>query len=442
MKTARNIKMKTLIFISSLMSISLLTACGSSKSNPLEKYSGIQGIPANTNDKSIKQTAVGKDLFNVEVEGTNQNNTGYFIEGKESQVLIRITTRSASIQEYSVELVDFTNVTRPTLLATDMAGVYSLNWHPPMGTIAIGPQQSFKAKVQVTVTKATNALLLDLVTVQDLDISVSRDNTAPKILGNSLPKLIDEGVKTSFTVDFFDSSRTDIAKMQELVMTPYISANTEAYRANGSSFADLDDDPKIGANPKKISEGTYRFFLKILPDQLPLDRDRTGREIPAASEVDLCFQARVMSVANILSFPSMLCTKVRYAAQPPVIAFDEASLATITAGKEVLISVKVSSAHAKSVIVIPKPSQLIAELSGRKEVNCNYGTPEGKNSQICVIKWTPACVSVTTSASITVKADSVLNSKSKSTSQVKVISIQPSADCVVASSRSVKTGSK
>ncbi len=435
--------MKNLILVSSLMTIGLLTACGSSKSNPLEKYDGIKGIPAETNEKSPQQTALAPQLFTVQVEGDNKANVGHFIEGQESQVLIKVTPRTASIQTYTVQLIDFTTMERPTISETGTPGVYSLNWHPPVGTIASGFQQSFKAKIQVLVTKASNSLLEEKVTTTELDVSVSRDTTPPKIMGNSLPKLVEEGQETAFSIDVADPAGLTNPRLPEIMFPRYISANTEAYRADGSRFIDLDETREI--NPERNSSGTYRFYYKLTPEQLPLDRDRRGRPVPSASEVDMCFYVQVMGVSKIPSDQIQLCTKARYAVQAPTITFDETSLTNITAGKEVLINVKVSSAHSKSVIVIMKPSLLIAGLTGQKEVNCNFETAEAKNSQVCVVKWTPACVSSTTSVALTVKADSNLGNKVKSSSLIKTVSVQPSVDCPVFSSkpaRTVKRGNK
>ncbi len=413
----------TLISIPVLAATLLLSACGGS-SNPKEKYKGLDGVPAN-DEKATTQTVHGLDMFTMSVEGTNEVNNGNFIEGQPSEMLIKIQSRTKAITKYSVQLTDFTNMNRPVLTETNIPGIYALSWTPPVGTIPGGTWgKTFQAQIQINVVETANQQLANAGSVKSLSIVVSRNNAQPTISGRSdLATGVEEGKDTDFTVDVIDPTSATSPKLPTLQITSYISANTEAYRADGSRYLVLDDTRE--ENPKKISETIYRFYYKLQVDRLPLDRDRLGKEIPSANNVDMCFYVRAVSSVDTLSDQMLVCTKARYAAQAPVITFLEPEIIEVKAGAAATLSVRISTEHNLSEIFVNKLSQTIEKLSGQKGFSCAYEFADRKNSQVCVLTWTPACTSSTVVTSMTVKADSILNKKTKSSSAVKTLNVVP-----------------
>ena len=411
----------------SLSTVLLLSACGADSTNPLAKYNGIKATTAN-DEKAVPQSIVAGGLFLIQLEGTNQINNGNFIEGQESELMIQVDPKSSSITKYSVQMTDFSSTDRPTLSATDKPGQYSLKWTPALGLIPGGNWgKTFKAQIQVIVLAATNPLLENIVTTQSLDIVVNRSHEQPQISGRTdLSKGIDEGVPSEFSVDVIDPGTLISPKIPEIQITPVMYSNTEAYRANGSRYVILNDsDVKHPNNPEKISATTYRFYYTIKVTDLALDRDRLGQEMPSAADVDLCFQMRAISVVGTLSDQLQICTKARYAAQPPVITFAENQTSEIKAGVPTTLTVKISTPHPLSLVTVKKPASIIAHLSGQKEINCAAETADKMNSQICIIKWTPACITTTTSVKIVVNADSSLGSKIKSSVVTKTVDVVP-----------------
>lgn len=414
--------MKKKILFSTLLVSTLITSCGDSSSNPLEKYKGLKAVPAN-DEKAVVQTVVKPDLFMLQVQGTNQINTGQFVEGELSTILFKITPKSLAITDYVVSMIDFSNLNRPVLRATSTIGVYSLSWLAPVGTIPGGGWgATFQAQIQVTVKQATNQLLIGTTSTKTLDVVVSRNSAQPKLVGRTdLSHGVDEDQDAAFSVDVMDPNSATNPRLPEIQVTPYMNSNTEAYRADGSRYLVFDDKRNI--NPEKISANVFRFYYLLKVDHLPLDRDRMGKEIPSAADVDMCFLLRAVSGIGTLSDQQQICTKARYAAQPPVISFLEPS--EIKAGHETTLTIQISSAHPLSVVSLAKSSLIIASLTGKKEITCNFDQGDKKNSQVCVVKWTPACVSQTAILPMTVKAESTLTNKTKSSSTVKNLTVLP-----------------
>jgi len=230
----------------------------------------------------------------------------------------------------------------------------------------------------------------------------------------------------------------------EVQITPYISSNTEAYRADGSHYLAFDD--RRQNNPEKIAANTYRFYYVLQMDSLPLDRDRLGHDIPAATSVDVCFQMRAVSVVGTLSEQLQICTKASYAAQPAKLVVLDSQGAELTAataqvkpGVESVFTIKASVEHSLGVVAVSNPNLLIKALSGTKEISCSYDAADKKNQQTCVIKWTPACVSKTSTVSLAVKADATLGAKTKSNSLSKTLTVVPDlASCPVVKAKGGK----
>ncbi len=423
MKNTKRKLQLLLLTLPTLLASALLIGCGDSSSNPLEKYDDIKGGPV-TSEKAVVQTALRPDLFALNVVGTNQMSFVNFVEGEESTVLLVIKPKSPHITEYTVELTDFSNLSGPTLVATEKLGTYALKWLPPVGTIAGGnPSKPFQAQITATTTDSTDQLLGNVSNVFTLQVNVNRTSALPTITGYQLAKVVDEGVETEFSVDVMDPSSAVNPRMPELSITQYVSANTEAYRADGHKYFDLDEDKtKHPENPERKGN-MYRFYYTLFIDRLPLDRDRKGREIPAATSVDMCFMMRALSGANTFSSQQEVCTKARYAAQPPAILFRE--IPELRAGHPVEITFQISSPHALSTVALSKPLVAIANLTGTKEITCTNEQPDKKNSQICVIKYTPACLNKVMTTSLLLKADSTLADKTKSTSMTKELTVLP-----------------
>lgn len=414
-----------------------LASCAGQSSNPLEKYPGLKISKPSAQTAEV-QTIAPADLFDIRVQGSNEINQIQFIEGQSSQTLLKVETKSGKILAYSVEMSDFTSTDRPVLTQTNEANVYSLQWTPPVGITAGQPGKTFTAKFVLTVTNAENKMLNNVVNSIELNVAVNRNNTPPKIGHSAFNAGVDEGQTTPFTVDIEDKGGAGSPRLPEVQITPYIFSNTEAYRANASQYVALDDDESKHTNPEKIGASTYRYYFLLNVDQLPLDRDRVGREIPTAVSVDICFQMRAIGAVGSMSEQVQVCTVARYAAQPPVFVMTPSQLTQVKSGEENLINFKVQVPHSLSVVTLKNITTQLAGLSGQKTMSCDYETADKKNLLICTLKWTPACLKANATKTLALKADSLLGTKTKSTTENLTLNVLAGPNLCVKSKEGVK----
>jgi hypothetical protein len=416
--------------LASIAILSLLFSCAGQSSNPLDKYPGMKVAPPS--DTQVEtQTIAQPDLFEIEVNGSNEINQGQFIEGQNSSALIRVISKSAQVQSYKIEMTDFSSTERPTLNTTKEANVFSLDWAPQVGIIPGGQLgKTFKAQFLITVTAAENQLLVGLAKTKSIDVVVNRNNAQPQIIGRTdLKKGVDEGTQTAFTVDVEDKASAGSPRIPEMQITPYVFSNTEAYRANASQYVILDDSKKN--NPERIGDNRFRFYYILDVNQLPLNRDRLGHEVPASPSVDICFQMRAVSSVATLSDQIQICTTARYAAQAPQLTFNEPELQTIKSGQDNTISFRAHADHPQAVLTIKSAATQIAGLTGTKTLGCAYETDQKKNDLICVLKWKPTCRTADAKKTLTLKVDNVLDGKAKSTTETKEVTILADpAQCV------------
>lgn len=406
----------------------ILTSCAGSSSNPMEKYSALQGVPAPSAKTpapvqpapTVNEIAV--EVFSIDLSGTSQKNNGNYIEGEEGQVLVRIVPKSPQITRFSVSLVDFSKTERPTLVPTSDPQIYALQWKPSLGIIPSGLSGAvLAAEIQAVVTEATDSRLVGLSRNESFSINVSRNMTQPKIIGKSnFPSQVEEGQTISFSIDIDDPSSAMSPRIPEILRTSYLYANTEAYRGDAMPYVFPDPNPHQ-TNPMRIKEGggtKWRFFYILKVDQLPLDRDRNGVEIPSASEVELCFLIRAQSTIVTYSAQEQLCFKAKYAAQPPAVILNEQDLKEIKSGVETILTFKASTPNAASVV-----------KTASQQVKCEPEVAGKTNAVTCTMKFTPTCSRTATSKkSINIKFDAVLNGKTKSTTLNKELTVLPNPE--------------
>lgn len=424
---------KNALILAMLIICPFLFSCGNSTSNPLEKYKDIKQGPTHETP-SEHQTVAKSELAFITFVGAGTNDVNYesFIEGKDNRILIQVTKYTPDISSYSLELEEFPVGDRPKLEPTDKPDIFALSWKPPIGTLASEKPQSFKAIFKFVVLEKpqlrgrTNSLSLNLI--------VERENSLPKFIGISdLSAGIDEDAAkpTVFSVDIEDpATNSTNPGLPSIFISSYIWSNTEVYRADGMRYVKLSENKHdYPQNPKKISATKWKYFYEIDVIQLPLDKDRVGNDIPSATAVEVCFYMQVFSVIHTFSEEQKpVCFKARYAAQPPVVNFNDPNFKEVKAESENVIPFKVSSTHALSVISTKSADQFVAGLSGQKSLICQPEKTDSKNSLLCELKWTPPCIPKAVVKTLSLKFDSTLGTKTKSTTFTREITILPASD--------------
>lgn len=427
--------------ISLLAASSLLLSCIGQSSDPLGKYDDLKNFAKPTSEQSEKQkeappvfTSVTlpepEELTNLKLNGINDVNLANFVEGKEGIFYLKILPTSQKILQQIVEIADFPIASRPTLIALDKANIYGLKWTPPMGLIPPGKNYvKLQLKLQTTVIKASDANLEGLMKSEAITLEVNRDSSLPKILGfSNLGAGVEEGQTLPFTIDIEDPASAMSPKFPEMEITHYIYSNTEAFRADGARYVTMDYTKTV--NPEKItgSQVQWRFYFLLQVDQLPLDRDRRGIENPLAPSVDVCFHIRASSVLETKSYKQQVCLKGRYAAQLPVLKWENDAIKEINAGVPTVLKFTVQSGNGLGQVSIKEATKQIAGLSGTKSIVCLPPNADILSTQNCELTWTPACLKTQTAKKLTLKVDNVVGTKKKSQVFTKDFFIVPTEE--------------
>lgn len=438
----KQLTIKNLLLVTTSMG---LISCVGQSSDPMSKYADLK-VSQPTSQQSETQF-VAPDVFtdaspleaseivDLKLQGTNEVNNANFLENQEGVLYFKVLPKSTKISKFNVEMTDFSMGTqvisqRPMLYATDKANIFGLKWKAPVGLIPAGVSYvTLQATIKSSVVEASDANLKGLENLNKITFIISRNNSVPKILGrSSLAAGIDEGQSVGFTVDIEDSATSSSPKIPEMQVTPYIYSNTEAYRADGSKYVSMDDSVK--ENPKRFSDGSskWRFYFKVNVDELPLDRDRKGIENPLSPAVDVCFHIRALSVINTQSEQQQVCFKARYAAQAPVIVWENEALKEVTSSVASVMKFKIASGNDLGQVELKDPQGQVSELSGSKELKCSSEVGGKLSSQVCELSWTPACVKTATTKKLTLKIDNKTGSKQKSQIFTKEFTVLPNEE--------------
>lgn len=434
--------MKTKITTSLLIlsASTLLTSCMGQSSDPMEKYAGLKsGQPTEEQSETQKYVPevftsatipVGNEFAELKLQGTNEVNNANFLEGKEGVLYFKLTAKSPKITEFKMEIADFPISSRPGLIATKLPNVHGLKWTPPLGVIPNGQTSaSFMLKLRTVSTAASDENLKGMAREDVINITVVKDNTIPTILGKTkLESGIDEGQSIPFTIDIEDKASANSPNVPEIRVSPYIYSNTEAFRVDGSRYLVLDYSKT--ANPERVAstKTVWRFYYILKVDELPLDRDRRGIENPQSPAVDVCFHVVVDSVIGTKSIKEQVCFKARYAAQAPIIQWENDALKEIKAGAPTVIKFKVAAGNGLGQVSIKNMATQIAGLTGKKDLICSPESATNLSLQLCELTWSPTCVKTPLNKKVTLKVDAITGKKTKSETFVRNFVVIPAEE--------------
>ncbi|MCB0368012.1 MAG: hypothetical protein KDD45_00890 [Bdellovibrionales bacterium] len=434
-------KTKTIKNVLSMTFALSLISCMGQSSDPLTNYSQLK--KADPTDQVSETQYIAPDVFtkaneltsseiiDLKLQGPNDVNNANFIENQEGLYYFKVLPKSQKITQFKIEITDLLMGTKPitqkpVIIPTANPYVFALRWKAPIGILPPGQlHTSLTVKLQSTVVASSDENLKGLIKVDSLEIYLNRDNSVPQIIGKSgFPEKMDEGAVKTFTIDIEDPSSVINKKIPEVLVTPYIYSNTEAYRADGSVYASLDYNHKINPERSKDDPKKWTFYYQIAINNLPLDRDRRGIENPLSPEVDVCFHIRAISSISTQSEQQQLCLKALYAAQPPAIDWDQSIPSEISAGKESQLKFKIYSANNLGEISISNPNSQIARLTGTKDLACSFEN-ENHSYQICTLTWKPTCVKQPLTKKLTLKISNKTGQKTKTQSFTKEFKITP-----------------
>lgn len=416
-----------------------LASCMGQSSNPMEKYGDLKtGLP--TSEVSETQSLAldvftaakiptGTEFADLQLQGTGEVNNSNFLEGKEGILYFRLGPKSAKVTKWDMKVVDFPISSRPTLVATKHNNVTGIKWTPPVGTIPPGRNSiNLKLNIQTVVAETSDTNLRGIMRSDIVDIFVTRNESIPSIsIITKLENGYDEGQTVPFIVEVDDSTSALSPKAPDVRFGNYRYSNTEAFRADG--FLYMKPDPNHPA-PERVagSKTRWRFYSLIKADPLELDRNRLGVEDLKSSSVDVCFYVQAYSSLQISTAPVQVCYKGRYAAQAPVIKWENDALKEVKGGGTTVIKFTIASSNGLGQIGLKSPANQISGLTGKKELVCS--TPDAANLSVqsCELTWTPLCVKAPLTKKLTLKVDNVTGKKTKSESFVRELVVVPSEE--------------
>lgn len=435
--------MKTLLAQSILVlgTSSLLISCMGQSSNPMKKYSDLRsGLP--TTEQSEAQKFVPgvfttaqipdsvADVSQFLIPGVQEVNSTNFKEGQEGILYFKLAPKSPKITLYKLEITDFSSSSRPILVAAKQDHLHGLRWTPPIGIIPSNkPNVTLKIQILTKVIAATDPNLIGLASSDSINIFVTKDTSVPKLfLRTNLDAGVDEGQKAiSYIIDVDDPSSINYPKAPSVRIDSYVYSNTEAFRANGYRYLQLDESKSV--NPERVSgkPSTWRFHYLLNVDELPLDRNRLGAENPLAPSVDVCFLVSAMGALNVSSIQEQVCFQGRYAAQPAVLQWENDAIKEIKAGVPTTLKFKISSPNGLGEVNIKNAASQISNLTGNKDLVCTF-EGENKSAKQCELTWKPACIATALNKKLTLKVESATGKKSKTQSFSKDFVVTPDED--------------
>lgn len=435
----KQLTIKNLLLVTTSMG---LISCVGQSSDPMSKYADLK-VSQPTSQQSETQTeAIQKfnppiilnqsKLADLNLNGPNVISHSNFIENQESILYFSVVPRSLDIKRYSVEISEVRTTSKiinekPLIFETDRPNIFGLKWKPSSNIINPGANnEPITITFQSRIIETSKEVLKNLVDTNDLLMSVNKDSSIPIITQKmGLENPIDEGSLAKFTIDIQDLASTSITnKNPEIIISSYEHTNTEAFLANGSIYVN-----QVGLPQRSTTDPSkWRFFFNIKPDNLPLDKDRKGIDNPLAPSVGVCFYIRATSVINTYSIQQQVCFKARYAAQAPVIVWENEALKEVTSSVATVMKFKIASGNDLGQVELKDPQGQISELSGSKELKCSSEAGGKLSSQVCELSWTPACVKAATTKKLTLKIDNKTGSKQKSQIFTKEFTVLPNEE--------------
>lgn len=388
----------------------LLPACGKS-SDPISQYS-VKGGPV-TDAPSENQTKAMPEIFIIDVGSMNLGRSASFVEGFEGQVLIKITPKTDKVTNFTISLLDFPLQETPKIQNTSTPNVFVLMWKPPMGTIPPGGTQAeIQTRLLVRVTEASDARLIGMADSPVIHLFVGQNHAQPKILNyTSLEKGVDEGSKVPFIIDIEDPGSITGNLIPEIQITSFRHSNTEAFVADGSFMVNPDLGKSV--NIENLGQGKWRFHYILNAERFEDNRDRKGKLDPSASTVPVCFYIRAVSVRKTLSVQPQVCFVGRFAAQAPILTWEDQTLTELKTGIEHQIKFSIKSSNGLGKTEINDVNKQISGLPGTKVLLCENQSTENPNVQNCILSWTPTCSRTNSTKKLTLKVENKLNEKIK-----------------------------
>ena len=397
--------MKFQYVISSILvgSALILAGCGKDKADATRDFKDVKLVKPNGEAPHVQEMQTA--AFRITPLGfENANSTPYFTEGEPGSIRFKLDIRSQEIK--AAKLVPMPGVfpEGATLTPSDEAGVWIMNWTPPVG-YSLG-----KSDAQVAVN--VNAQVLNIDCAQNprvcnfggkleypLRVPVKRDTSSPILVGDTtLPTTMNEGENKRFSITVKNTSKTS-NQIPYPELTLYRRAkNLENPKYNGLGFIKADSLESF-----KNADGSYTYNYVFKTEGMNVMSMADSTIDPNGDGINLCFTVRAAVVGSESSPNLDPCTRVMFAAQAPIFIFSddkrgERDFTPITPGEENTIEFDVAFPEGtvgEGTITLKKTAGLATwpVVKGAPRVSEPVCEPSAVNPSFltCKIKWTPPC---------------------------------------------------
>lgn len=344
------------------------------------------------------QATIDENIFSIKAD---ENMT--FVEGKTATFKIR--ARVLLVEDVKIKLTSSDLPAGAKLEAsTSEAGLYTLTWTAPYGTIAANNVQKIeKMNLNVEVVSApTDALRNQLSAIKktkEVSLFVLRDQTPPSDLKvEGLKSEIKEGTITPFTVSVTVPG-VDANSAQKPTLR--ISYDRVAF-TQGNNFLEMDGSRHVPADSiqqeaKYLGNFRWQFAMsfdtKNVSVQPQLAKDGTAMPTADGTRVRLSFKA--FSPFGSATAEQLALVKIVYAKELTSPRFDLSTIGgnvlEVSPGDDIgkmgmAFFVYAGQAGAEVKVEVPN----LTGISGNPKIVC-VASQFGNSLQSCQIKWSVPC---------------------------------------------------
>jgi hypothetical protein len=383
--------------LAGLLTLGLLSSCG--KSDATKDYQDLKLVPISAD--SAKDQEIKNKFFNIE-SVPSQN----LSEGDVNEFKIKLNILDSEIKVATLSIDSASQPVGSTLEKTkEDANTYIFRWTPPVGFIKPFDHKDLQVKFIAHVVSGP-AAMSNFFTSSVVSLTVRPTKSIPKIVLVDVPEVTDEGQDIAVKIKVLDKAHGQ-ANQPDVNVVAYKGANNvENHKFDWHSNV-LPDQPLVDG-PDKDGVFTFHFMLHtknlVLPN--PPNEYNPKKADANASIVNLCFTTEVKSKVSLSDAATEdQCTRVRFAAQPPVVYFEgdptnEIGSTDVIAGAEMNLSFEVKTPNGRGDIQAPRASYgnfasavngtpKIEQVVNAKDATSKIG--EVGSDKFYKMTWTPSC---------------------------------------------------
>lgn len=365
-----------------------LSACG--KSDSTADYQNLKLVPVHT--KNYESQEVLNQMLNISLlTEDGEKRVPVAFEGEPTEIKFKLDVMDSDITAADVVFVDSGKPQNSSLVASKTeANVWIFKWTPPVGFIDPGQvERDIDLMLAARVVSSKNSKLQNIVTRHAEKILVRHTQVIPKIVGSDKPEAIEEGSDLRFKIKVQDPSQNKNSQ-PDVTITEYKGArNDENHKYDWSKNITADQPFVEGPDQQGVYALKFILHTKDLKLPVPPLAENLNKPDEKATGVNLCFTATAQSKLTGLRSPSQdYCVRVRFAAQAPVIYWEqdptgEQTTFEVEAGKTYSLPFTVKVPNARGEMNFLSQNVLFAESSNAAlalpKVSASLKWPSEKN---------------------------------------------------------------